>query len=184
MAVRKLAGLAVDIAALLPDNTERLIKPEHVRGLIRDVLDSQTEAWGLLDITANTQTVNLNTTPVQLTGVWTGKLTDPNMGADQTVGTVTGHSTAGWNHIFQFICSMAGTQGRVITYRLRVNGTDTGVVGTIALAGTNDPQVLQLESFREAAPAGAVYSVMLSANQPVTVSIPRGYMRIIRKPTQ
>ena len=183
MSVRKLGALDADILTLLPDNTERLIVPASVRGLMQDVRESLAEAWGLLDCTANTNVLNLNTTPRTLTGVWTGKVQDAGMGADQTAGTVTGYSAGGWNHIFQFVASMVGPTGTEITLTLRVNGTDTLVIGTTQLRGNNAPQILQVESFREAAPAGAVYQIMIKADRNATVLMPRGYMRIMRRPT-
>lgn len=183
MSVRKLGALDADIQTLLPDNTERLIKPEHVRGLLRDLRESLAETWGLLDCTANTNSLNLSTTAIPLTGVWTGKVQDAGMSADQTAGTVTGYSVGGWNHIFQFVASMVGPTGTEITLTLRVNGTDTLVIGTTQLRGNGAPQILQVESFREAAPAGAVYQLMIKADRNVQVLMPRGYMRIMRRPT-
>lgn len=183
MGVRKLAAIDADILTLLPDNTERLIKPEHVRGLIADLRESLAETWGLLDCTANTNTLSLSTTPRTLTGVWTGKVQDTGMNADQTAGTVTGYSAGGWNHIFQFVASMTGPTGTEITLTLRVNGVDTGVIGTTQLRGNTAPQILQVESFRQAAPAGAVYQIMIKADRNATVLMPRGYMRIMRRPT-
>lgn len=183
MSVRKLGALDADIITLLPDNTERLIVPARVRGLMQDIRESLAETWGLLDCTANTHTLNLSTTPITLTGVWTGKVQDAGMGADQTAGTVTGYSVGGWNHIFQFIASMVGPTGTEVTLQLRVNGTDTLVIGTTQLRGNSAPQILQVESFREAAPAGAVYQIMIKADRAATVLMPRGYMRIMRRPT-
>lgn len=183
MSVRKLSAIDADILTLLPDNTEKLIKPEHVRGLMADLRESLAETWGLLDCTQNTATLNLSTTPITLTGVWTGKVQDAGMSADQTAGTVTGYSVGGWNHIFQFVASMVGPTGTEITLTLRVNGTDTLVIGTTQLRGNNAPQILQVESFREATPAGAVYQIMIKADRPAQVLMPRGYMRIMRRPT-
>lgn len=181
--VKKLDALAADIQALMPDNNEGFIVPASARELYDNIMVSVIDAKGVLDMTNNTTEQSLSATAVPIVN-WTASYKDEGMDFNLAQGSVTAYATAGWWHEFNFVCTIAGTQNRLVTATLYINDQPTTVQSQVRLDGANSPQVIQLDALPTATGAGDVFSVKLSVDQPTDVLIPRGFMQIVRKPTK
>ncbi|UXF57400.1 hypothetical protein [Vibrio phage vB_VpP_HA7] len=181
--VKKLGALAADIQSLMPDNNEGFIVPASARELYDNIMVSVIDAKGVLDMTNNTveQALSATATPVIN---WTATYKDDGMDFNTAQGSVTAYAQAGWWHEFNFVCTIAGTQNRVVTATLYINDQPTTVQSQVRLDGANSPVTIQLDALPTVTGAADTFSVKLSTDQPTTVLIPRGFMQIVRKPTQ
>lgn len=181
--VKKLGALAADIQSLMPDNNEGFIVPASARELYDNIMVSVIDAKGVLDMTLNTQSQDLSATAVPVLN-WTANYKDAGMDFNAANGTVVGYAQAGWWHEFNFVCTIVGTQNRIVTAQLYINDQPTVVETTLRLEGLSNAQVIQLDALPMVTGAADTFSVKLTADQPTNVLIPRGFMQIVRKPTQ
>lgn len=183
MTIKKIAEVKAEIAAQLADNTSKAITPAKLRLVVDDIADSFKDTIAILDCTENTISVNLSTTPVLLSGVWNGPTrADTGMVAQAASGTLTGFSLPGFDHSFEFVATLFGGTAEVEA-RLYVGGSPTLATDEVTLQGNNRPQTLTLLSYWQAIPAGTDFAIWLKANKTISVQMPRGFMRLTRKPT-
>ena len=183
MTIKKIAEVKAEISSQFADNTSKAITPAKLRLVVEDIADSFKDTIAILDCTENTVAVSLSVTPIVLAGVWNGPTrADTGMSVQPLTGSITGFSSPGFDHSFEFVATMFGSTAD-IEARLYVNGSPTLATDEISLQGNNRPQTLKLSSYWQAIPAGAVFSLWIKANKTISVQMPRGFMRLTRKPT-
>lgn len=184
MTVKHIAQVKAEISSQIPDNTTGQVTPASVRLVLDDMADSFKDTIAIIDCSNNLVGLNLTVAPLILTGVWNGPTrADAGMAADATAGTVTAFSEAGYDHSFECVFTLTGVNGADIQATMYVNGVATGATDEVTLRGASNPQTLKLSSFWQAASASAVFSIRIKADRTMTAQMPRGFMKLVRKPT-
>lgn len=172
-------ALRAEVLANFPDNTTGLITPAAVRQMFEDIIDSFTQAWGILQGSPGVATA-LTTTPTKLSIFDTVFATSPELAADATTDSIT--ATLGGYFSFNVTVSMAGDNNADIELALYRDGAPTIWVSLTTTTGAANRAELTLEGFTQGNPGSVfeLYARTLTGTANVTFSLNQFLMSTVQ----
>jgi hypothetical protein len=169
MTIKSMLQLLAQADADLPDNSTRDISAADVRVLIKDFIDSITPAYGTLQL--STQTKTLNATPSKIApfsssfgatpGYFTTNISDATVTRQVSTALIAGASD-----LIIISGAVSGANNANVLVRLFKNGVATGYLTSVTCSGAGDDQGFSLVgiTYTDAGDGDAVYDLRASSS--------------------